>query len=191
MLEDRGLLRQLLVATCAVGLLATAISGTTERKSDPATAFVQPTAENVAGVDSSKTNLHMTSGRPAVGERDQLLWEDFEEGTVPPTGWTLIQYNAVETWKIEDYDPYEGQYAASCNYDDTYSDDQNEWLISRVLDFSGKSDLKLIFYWCGSYYWSVDPYDNCDLIVRITTDGSSWTDLWTEDSVGVFSSWIW
>jgi hypothetical protein len=124
--------------------------------------------------------------------RTEFLWEGFESGSVPPPGWTAIVNNPY-TWEIDSYDPFEGTYNASCFYDQDYTGTQDEWLISPTLDLTGAgSDLKLEFAWLSSYYWGVDPYDNYDLVVEITTDdGATWDTLWCEDSVGVFTSWTW
>jgi hypothetical protein len=120
---------------------------------------------------------------------NQLLFEGFEAG-VPPTGWTTIVNNPY-TWEVGTYAPYEGSAYATCLYDETYTGDQDEWLITPVLDLAGKYVLD--FWWNGSYYWSVDPYDNCDLSVWISLDGgSSWTaELWNSDNVGEFTNWEW
>jgi hypothetical protein len=122
---------------------------------------------------------------------NQLLFEGFE-GTVPPAGWTLVQYNPVETWHVETYAPYEGVQYASCVYDATYTDIQDEWLITPALDFAGNKYI-LDFWWNGSYYWSVDPYNNCDLEIWLSVDGgASWlVKLWDENTVGEFTNWEW
>jgi len=50
----------------------------------------------------------------------------------------------------------------------------------------------LDFWWKGSYYWSVSPWNSCDLTVKISTDGGTlWDDLWTEHDAGEFNSWTW
>ncbi len=136
-----------------------------------------------------KQAYQMIPARTPVGE---ILWEGFEGGAVPPTGWTAVINNPF-TWEIDSYNPYEGAYNASCFYDENYTGTQDEWLVSPVIDLSQKSNWKLDFWWMGSYYWSVDPYDNCNLEVWISTDGGAnfTTMLWSEDGVGEFSNWTW
>jgi hypothetical protein len=133
------------------------------------------------------------TGPVAIASPSALLSEGFEGGAVPPTGWSAVVNNPY-TWEIDSYSPYEGVYNASCFYDETYSGTQDEWLISPAIDLSSKgSDWNLYFSWMGSYYWAVDPYDNYDLEVWISTDGGSnfSTQLWSEEDVGVFTTWQW
>jgi hypothetical protein len=124
----------------------------------------------------------------------QLLTQGFEEGIMPPTGWSVVVNNpAGSTWVIDGGNPYEGSYAASCFYDASYSGQQDEWIISPVLDLSTRTDYMVSFAWMMSYYWSVDPYDNYELELWISTDGGSnfSTKLWCEDDEGVFTNWTW
>jgi len=126
--------------------------------------------------------------------KSTVMSEGFEGGVIPPTGWTQI-INNDSTWQISTYNPCAGIYNAHVLYDDTYSGTQDEWLISPSMDFSSysASDLKVEFCWLGSYYWSVDPYDNCNLEVWISTDGGAnfTTMLWSEDGEGLFTNWVW
>jgi len=128
---------------------------------------------------------------PADKAPNQLLLEGFESGTVPPPGWSAIVNNAF-TWEVGTYLPYEGAYYATCLYDEDYTGTQDEWLVSPVINFAGGKYV-LDFWWNGSYYWSVTPYDNCDLEVWISTDGgATWlAKLWDENNLGVFTSWQW
>jgi len=126
---------------------------------------------------------------PVEKEANALLFEGFE-GTIPPAGWTAVVNNPF-TWEIGT-SPYEGAQCATCYYDETYSGDQNEWLISPTIDFAGGKYV-LDFWWNGSYYWGVDPYDNYDLTIKLSLDGGATfpIDLWTEADYGVFTNWQW
>ncbi|MEZ5359360.1 MAG: choice-of-anchor J domain-containing protein [Candidatus Zixiibacteriota bacterium] len=140
-----------------------------------------------------KASPFQGSGHAPAGEKDamSIFFEGFEGGAVPPTGWTTVVANPY-TWEVDDYNPYEGTYNATCLYDETYSGTQDEWLVSPTIDLSGGT-YALDFWWNGSYYWSVDPYDNCELEVWISTDdGASWlVQLWGEDDFGEFTNWEW
>jgi thermitase len=98
--------------------------------------------------------------------------EGFEGGVVPPSGWTSIQTNPRQTWGTYTSPPYsnppqQGNYAATCLYDDGGVDPpqpgyQNEILLSP--EFKATS-AHLQFYSSGTAYWCRDHYDNCDLNV--------------------------
>lgn len=110
------------------------------------------------------------------------LSEDFE-GTWPPTGWTIESTNLGFTWE-ENTSGINGK-DAHVGYDYT----QDESLISPVFTVpAGNPSLK--FKLSMSYYWGVDPYNNYDVYVSITTDGgATWTPIWDESSLGVFVNW--
>ena len=137
------------------------------------------------------TIIGIASYSGSVNGVNIILFEDFEEGKFPPDGWTLKQHNLNETWHLNE-SSHSGFYSASCNYDENYSDIQDEWLITPPLDFTGYRDIILSFWWSCNYYWSVDPYDNFDINVLISLDnGDSWLLLWNESSVGNFTSYEW
>lgn len=115
----------------------------------------------------------------------QYLSEGFESSNSLPSDWVLTQTNTSETWEI-------GTTANSGSYGATvaYNYNQNETLTSPSIDLSSATNPRLIFYWNMSYYWSVDPYDNYDLIVSID-DGTNVTQLFTEADAGTFTNYTW
>jgi hypothetical protein len=123
---------------------------------------------------------------------DTDIWiQDFEGGAMPPTGWSVIVSNSNWTWGDSTTQPYEGTYHAFCAYDPD-ANAQDEWFVSPVVDLTAITEpiCVLSFHWYASYYWAV-TMDNYDLEVRISTDGgTTWeaTSLWSEDSIGTFSS---
>ena len=134
-----------------------------------------------------------TSNYVPSPNRVDLLSEGFEGGVIPPTGWSTTVANPF-TWEIDNFGPYEGTYNASCYYDETFSGTQNEWIISPSVDLTTSgSGWVLDFYWMGSYYWSVDPNNNCDLEVYVSTDGgTTWgSPIWSENEVGTFDNFVW
>ena len=150
------------------------------------------TAPEVNWEASKTVRYHRKYNFTPTPSSKALLTEDFEEGIMPPTDWSVVVTNPY-TWEIDDYNPYEGLYNASCFYDPDLVP-QDEWLISPVINLTSKGEeWHLYFFWMASYYWAVDPYDNYDLEVWIDTDGDDTFDnmLWCEDAVGVFSSWTW
>ncbi|MFH1502108.1 MAG: hypothetical protein ABIG03_03580 [Candidatus Eisenbacteria bacterium] len=114
----------------------------------------------------------------------RALFEGFEAG-VPPAGWTLFQTNAVETWGVGDYAPYEGLYYASCLYDATYSGPQDEWMYVDYVIEAG--DECLSFYALASVYWAITPYQNYNLFVTVN-DVVVW-DYFNDNNAAV--SWQW
>ncbi len=141
-----------------------------------------------------KANPFNVQGHAPAGEKSDksIFFEGFEGGVVPPTGWTTIVTGNPYAWEIDNYAPYEGAWNTTCLYDDTYTGTQDEWIVSPTIDLSAGT-YALDFWWNGSYYWSVDPYDNCELEVWISTDdGASWlVQLWGEDNFGEFLNWEW
>ncbi|MDD5089001.1 MAG: choice-of-anchor J domain-containing protein, partial [bacterium] len=117
---------------------------------------------------------HSTHLRGALDE--VLVEENFESGTMPPTGWTRIihnTHNSTYTWHSSDAVPFEGDYNAQVLYAEDVTL-QDEWLVSPVLDLAAASgDVNVHFAWNSSYYWGVNPYDNYDLELRISTDGGT------------------
>ncbi|MCK4856716.1 MAG: dockerin type I repeat-containing protein [candidate division Zixibacteria bacterium] len=152
----------------------------------PGTTARQLTREQKAG------SAEWKPAASQAGSRSELFLERFESGVIPPTGWSAIVNNAF-TWESDNFASFEGAYHATCQYDEYYTGFQDEWLISPGIDLTTDGlGWKLDFWWRGSYYWSVSPWNSCDLIVKISIDGgTSWTDLWTEHDYGDFTSWEW
>lgn len=124
---------------------------------------------------------------PFLGNSQTILSEDFQSGSIPST-WTVQSTNS-QTWHVED--PLEGtDYRATVNYDPSLGN-QNEWLITPSLDFTTASGYVLKAKVGLSYYWSVNPNNNYDAFIKISTDGgSTWTQLWSETDLGVFTNWV-
>ena len=117
----------------------------------------------------------------------QLLQQDFEGATFPPSGWTLDQTNANETWQTG---AWETGLAAIVNYDSSLGN-QDEWLISPSISLVGAEDPYLSFTIGYSYYWAVNPNDNYDAFVKVSTDnGLTWTILWEDADEATFDPFI-
>lgn len=138
--------------------------------------------DNLKNTISVDKNNNINYGPKAI-----VLSTDFEDGIFPPTGWTL-QSTSTVTWGLESSVPITGSYSTTCEYDPALVA-QNEKLISPVIDLTSAAFLS--FNWNGSYYWSVSPYDNCDLDVYVSTDGgTTWgaTAVWSEPTT-VWTNW--
>ncbi|MFH2095184.1 MAG: choice-of-anchor J domain-containing protein, partial [Bacteroidota bacterium] len=104
-----------------------------------------------------------------------LLEEDFDSGTFPPTGWTKIDGPNTEHWQGCAGDQYilNGTNIAYC-YWEAATNDQDEWLITPTIAVpSAGQPSRLVFEWCSTHYWMVDPYDNGDWTVFVSTDGGT------------------
>lgn len=104
----------------------------------------------------------------------------------PPAGWTIQSTNTDQTW--EGVDEFNGGIVGN-GAQVLYDFGQDESLISPVFTVpAGAPNLK--FKVALSYYWAVDPNDNYDATVSISTDGGgTWTQLWSENDLGVFNNW--
>jgi hypothetical protein len=80
----------------------------------------------------------------------------------------------------------DGMYVAHIDWGFTI----DTWIITPNISITDGTTLS--FQWNKSYYWSVDPENNDDLAVKISTDGGvSWSTIWTEEDYGVFDNWVW
>jgi lysyl endopeptidase len=113
---------------------------------------------------------------------DFSAWADMIEG--PGT----IGEDGYPYWYVlhDETSAYEGEYVGKTDWG--YNLDT--WLIAPNVEI--KNNSKLVFVWSSSYYWNVDPYDNGDLFVKISTDnGDKWETLWTFGEIGEWESWAW
>lgn len=112
------------------------------------------------------------------------LTQDFE-GTWPPTGWTIETTNAGFTW--EEADPGINGKCAFVGWDDV--DPSDESLISPVFTVPAGSPF-LEFSLVMGYSFSIDPDDNYDFIISISTNGgTTWTPIWNETDADPFDDY--
>jgi PKD repeat protein len=149
---------------------------------DPPTNVMATLADN---------DVTVTWEAPGSGNGSNEFADDFESGTFDAWG-EVIEGSATAGgdqepyWTIYDVDPYEGAYDASCGWG--YNVDT--WLITPPIEIT--SNTKVTFAWNSSYYWEVDPNDNGDLFVKVSTDGgTTWDALWTFGDIGEWDSWTW
>ncbi|WP_345765775.1 GEVED domain-containing protein [Chryseobacterium endophyticum] len=123
---------------------------------------------------------------PLPGFSQVILSENFNGTTIPST-WVVQQSNPNETWKVSSVSSGS---VASVDYDDTPGQ-QNEWLISPSVNLGNATYYYLKFKAGLSYYWSVDPNNNYDAFVKISTDnGVTWNQIWSETNLGTFSNYV-
>jgi len=102
-------------------------------------------------------------GQPVPSTRapQDSIFEGFEGGVMPPSGWTHIQANPNSTWQIASSNPHSGSYNAGVLYDPALLDQDEVLLSPTFVADSGNVSLWSL----GSLYWCRDTYDNCDLEV--------------------------
>jgi hypothetical protein len=96
-----------------------------------------------------------------------LVDEGFEDGVIPPPGWTNVANNPYESWALHTTNPNSGAYAAEVVYDPALIP-QDEWLLSSEVNLTAGT---LSFWSFGSLFWCRDTYDNCDLNVWLVVGG--------------------
>lgn len=106
-------------------------------------------------------------------------WEHYAQATntwTRTTGYTIGETTVA---------PKTGSYFA---YVPWQAVNQDEQLTTITFDFSALSQPNLSFWFSGSYYWSVDPSNNCELSVRASVSNGSWSTIWSSDNHQGFST---
>ncbi len=108
------------------------------------------------------------------------LWDDVIEGPGTPG-----EQNYPYWFVTNDY-VFGGNYNAQVSWGYNI----NTWMISPAINV--KENSVLSFIWISSYYWHIDPYQNGELTLEISTDdGSTWDPLWNFTEIGVWENWAW
>lgn len=127
--------------------------------------------------------------------------EDFDSADLPSC-WIVQNQHPTHTWAsttgyniggTTPVDPQIGSHFWYVNWSDTQA--QDEWLISPSFDLSDVPNPEMKFWFNGNYHWSVDPNDNCDLILLVSVDGGDWVEVWNEtdhpDFTSTAASYVW
>lgn len=138
-----------------------------------------------------------SGGGGGGGGTDELpIDQGFEEGEFG--NWSTIQGDGTAGdattgpnafWHISEANPNTGTNNAQVDWG--YNIDT--WLMTPSLDLSGETSVSLGFFWNSSYTWHVDPNDNGDMFVKVSTDGgTTWGNyLWTFGEIGVWEDFTW
>jgi hypothetical protein len=110
--------------------------------------------------------------------------------TWPPANWTIIngaESVGTQRWHREG----SGDTYAAILYDngDGVIHNQDEWLITPEVTIPVNAFLS--FDYNSNPYWMVDPNNNADLNIKISTDGgTTWTKIWDENTAEFeYSEW--
>ena len=135
-------------------------------------------------VECSDVHLTWEQGTTGGGSGLATFADDFETGAFAE-GWTFDNPTGSNAFGVSDVNPLAGSYGVQT----PWGYDINTWMITPEVDVTG--DGIVSFLWSSSYYWSVDPYDNCDLFVKVSTDGgSTWESIWTFGDIGVWENFV-
>ncbi len=124
--------------------------------------------------------------------RSTVLSENFE--TWPPADWTIIdgeESQGTQHWHQSIMDEPFNE-AATVLYDDgdAVARPQDEWLITPEIVVPENAYLRFNLY--TSVYWFIDPNDNADFNIKITTDdGATWIQLLNEHDIDELESYTW
>ena len=101
-----------------------------------------------------------------------VFTEDFESETFPANGWEVKSQSSKTWYQGSEY----GSRMAMCAV--SRSEQQNEWLISPVIDLSKQdTNAGMVFDFYANYFWSVEQHDY-NLKVKASTNGQDWEDIW-------------
>lgn len=127
----------------------------------------------------------------------QILTENFEGATFPPSGWTVVNTNGSGyNWMsvLNGFTPAgQGTFLISGNDSAAVpwiDENQDESLVSPSFSLVGYSTANLTFNAKIGYEFMVDPFNAGDLMIGISTNGgTSWTQLWVEEDYGTFTDY--
>ncbi|MFH1845931.1 MAG: choice-of-anchor J domain-containing protein [bacterium] len=114
---------------------------------------------------------------PPQPARTDLLTESFEV-SVPPPGWAMLDQGSGSNWFQTDFIAHSGTYCAVVAYDDPGLF-QDEWLVTPLLDFTGKSAIYLEFYEDEDYWASYGLAHYVMVSTTSQTDPASFTPVMT------------
>jgi hypothetical protein len=122
----------------------------------------------------------------------QILSQDFQGLTFPPTGWTTATNVPTRPWALttsynvatQDVYNITGGSSAMIAW---IAQDQDAHLTSPSFSLVGYTNATFTFNAKIGYEFMVAPNANGDLKVNISTDGGTiWSQLWQEEDYGVF-----
>lgn len=118
---------------------------------------------------------------------DGTVWsEDFEDGDI--SDWVI---DGTQNWSLSTSNVHSGSYGL--DYEWGFLHDTRAITPEIVLPTAGSFEIS--WWWNGSYYWMVDPNDNCTFSVEIIDVSDTWpgTVLWTENDNDPFpfETWVW
>lgn len=151
--------------------------------------FTGSSANNTYGYGKLNAYQAVLSTPGGGPQPTNIIVENFDAGSFPPSGWTTQVMNANNTWSqgnpannnFNQIDP-SNQFSAICPW---VAENQDEWLSTSSFAI-GSGTASLEFY-AG---YSTDWLSAATLKLHISTNGgTTWTNLWQAENDG--QSWIW
>jgi hypothetical protein len=145
-------------------------------------ATVTVAGDQVAGNNSLTRNFSVTD----CGTSIPVPYNEVFNSASLPACWSEQITHATNNWAsttgyvIGGTTPVNPQTGTYFWYVPWVAANQSELLITPSFNFTGTTNLEFSFWFNGSYYWSVDPEDNCDLELLVRVNGGAWTILWDE-----------
>ncbi|SMC34440.1 T9SS type A sorting domain-containing protein [Moheibacter sediminis] len=114
----------------------------------------------------------------------QIFYEDFDQGNFPQSGWTL-QNSGDLNWDLQVMNG--GGFNENIVYvHGSFWEDQDEWLISPSIDLSTADAPYLTF---NTLLFYVAPENPSEFNVKITTNGTDWTEVWNWGMADIPNDW--
>jgi hypothetical protein len=110
-------------------------------------------------------------------------WHEFIQGPGTPGEGGNAYWHATNT--PDGTTVPDGAYVAKADWG--YNIDT--WLISPLVAVT--EGFGVTFNWYSSYYWSVDPNPNAELTIEVSTDGTTWVELWNWQNIGTWTNFTW
>ncbi len=150
--------------------------------------LTNPPANVVAQATDTQVSLTWSAPGSSAGlteftenfEGDFSSWEQVIQGAGTP-GEGGIPY-----WYIGE--PDGAAYDGNCAKVD-WGYNLNTWLITPLISITNNTIVSFDFNM--SYHWAVSPNDNQDLMIKVSTDGNNWTQIWREEDYGTFENFTW
>jgi hypothetical protein len=126
----------------------------------------------------------------------QILSQDFEGADFPPTGWTTETNVPARPWGFTNVIftatgqttfTIAGVKSAAIGW---IAQDQDAHLTSPAFSLVNYTAATLAFKTKIGYEYMVAPFPNGDLQVEVSTDGTTWNDVWVEEDYGVFADYV-
>lgn len=142
-----------------------------------------------------KTKLFFLLLFSAFISKAQVLSETFQGTTFPPTGWTTGSTQPTRPWDFTTvmFNPtgqatfnITGGKSACIAWIAGLNDAH---LTSPSFSLAGFTSASLTFKAKIGYEYMVNPFPNGDLKVEVSTNGTTWTQVWVEEDYGIYDDY--